>query len=171
MWTYERTNMPRLIGSLPTRQRLAFSCHNTDFPEMYKLTFHTHCYTQWQHAWTEYVRLQIHTSGQFSYETNRVRLAGVVPLLQSCCAHSTLICRGLSAPCIGRRDRLVNSGLSGLSGRPTTLGREQSSHQSQGSFLFCCDLTGRAEGCIHKSRSKISACKIRTTGLLHVAYL
>jgi hypothetical protein len=122
--------------------------------------------------WTEYVRLQIQTSVQFSYETNRVRLAGVRPLLQSCCAHRMLIYRGLSASCIGRSDRLVNSGLSGLSGRPTTLRREQSSRRSQGLFLFCYDLSGRVERCVHKTRSKRNACKIRTsTGLLHVAYL
>lgn len=120
----DRQTCPKLIGSLLTRQKFVFSSHNTDLPEMYEL-FSTHIVTPSDNMrWTEYVRLHTHTSAQFSYETNRVSLAGVVPLLQSCCAHSMRVYRALSAPCIGRRDRLVNSGLSGLSGRPTTLERE-----------------------------------------------
>jgi hypothetical protein len=121
--------------------------------------------------WTEYGRLQIHTSVQFSYDTNRVRLAGVVPLLQGCFAPDMLIYRGLSASCIGRSDRLVNSGLSGLSGRSTARGHEVF-RRSQGSFFSARILTGGGERCIQKSRSKRNACTIRTsTGLLHVAYL
>jgi hypothetical protein len=78
----------------------------------------------------------------------------VVLRLPGCCTYNKqdLLSR-LSAPCIGRSEKLVNSGLSGLSARPTPLGHTLSSQQSQGYFL----LAGR--NIVFVSRNKINACK------------